>query len=217
MVKNYKEHLEPKLAPFITPNPPAAKTQVKTHENLKRQEARFLNLSSASLSEIRAAVITRVNACFVPSTFSKRALVRLWKNVFDGPNGPEEEDQTEYSGSLHFFSVAQLPGKQRDVLRYHLQCAYPHIFVPINACTEPILAALYERLIHGNIDLDGQLCVGVHFFFIEQQDDSSRSDHGKSEESVTNPKMEVDSGSKKPTLRPLENTDEEEVLASSLL
>ncbi|EGG09696.1 uncharacterized protein MELLADRAFT_103744 [Melampsora larici-populina 98AG31] len=167
LVSNYKEYLEPQLAPFIKQKSAAEKTQ----EHSKRKQAAFLNLSSASLAEIRAAVITRVRACFVPSTFPKGALVRLWKHVFDGPNGPEEEDPVEFCGRVHYFTVEQLPGKKRDILRYHLQHKYPNLFIPIAACTEPILCALYECFIHENVELDAELCVGVHYFIIEATED----------------------------------------------
>ncbi|EGG02554.1 uncharacterized protein MELLADRAFT_91316 [Melampsora larici-populina 98AG31] len=150
LIANYNEHLQPNLSPFIATKTAAAINQ----ENSQKKQAAYLNLSCASLNDIRTAVLTRIKSCFVPSTLTKAALVRLWKHVFDGPNGPVEDDP--------------LPGKKRDVLRYHLQVTYPNLFIPIASCTEPILRALYERFIHENIELDAQLCPGVHYFIIEK-------------------------------------------------
>lgn len=170
-VDAYTKHLEPKLQPLIrksSANVPAAES---------KKRAAFLQPTAASCTELRTAIITKIRAAMVPATFTKAALVRLWKHAFVGH---VSDDPSEFVDRPHYFTMDDISSKSRDVLRHALQCECPEIFIPLSACTEPILRALYERFVLDNEELDNELCYGVHYYQIPDYDPpegSSTSHH----------------------------------------
>lgn len=123
----------------------------------------------------------------VTPAFPKNVLVRLWKHVFNRP----QEPLTKYAHRPHYFGVGELANKNRDVLRHALQCEFPNLFIPLSACTEPILRALYERFALEEYALDTEICEGVHYFWIQ---DDEPEDHQANElvEPIKRPEPQAD-------------------------
>ncbi|KAH9817081.1 hypothetical protein DFH28DRAFT_890313 [Melampsora americana] len=159
---NYKDLLLPDLQLFIRPVDPA--THARKMEHTK--QAPFLTPSTSSIDALRDAVLTKIKASFVVQAFNKIALTRLWRHAFYPPPG-NKYDWVEFYMRPHCFTEAELGTKSRDVLRHALQCEHPQLFIPLVACTEPILRALYAKFILEKTDLDTQLCYGVHYYIIE--------------------------------------------------
>lgn len=177
-VAAYKKHLEPQLQPFVgsaaiaTAATDTAATDTAAE---KKRKAPFISPSAASCGELRSAIITRIKASMVPAAFTKAALVRLWKHVFVGH---VSDDPSEFIDRPHLFTMDEISSKSRDVLRHALQCECPEIFIPLAACTEPILRALYDRFVLENEELDNELCYGVHYYQIPFPDDDTDAQMG---------------------------------------
>lgn len=165
LVAAYKTNLELDLQPFIKPKDPELE-QKKQH---KKKLAAHLTPSAATIEELRSAIMTRIRAAMVAPAFSKRALIRLWNHVFNRP----QESCPEFSRRPFLFTTNELANKHRDAIRHALQCEHPEVFIPLPACTEPILRALYEKFVLENEALDAELCEGVHYCIIPKD-----SDHG---------------------------------------
>lgn len=178
-IEAYQKHLEPELRQLL--NPEEVRSQAKAEKENKKRAA-LLSHTTASLKELRAAIITRIRESMVSPTFSKAALRRFWMHLFIGP---VTDPPSEFAERPHFFTADEMRNKSRDVLRHALQCECPWLFIPLSACTEPILQALYERFVIDNEDLDEQLCLGVHYYMIpdphelESDDDSMKNDSVK--------------------------------------
>lgn len=166
LIEAYQNNLQKDLQPFVRPKDPAIEQKAQE----KKRQAPHLTPSTATLEELRVAIITRIRAVMVAPTFPKPALIRLWKHVFGRP----QEPPTEFTRRPRYFHADELASKTRDTLRHALQCEFPDLFIPLSACTEPILRSLYERFVCEELALEGELCEGVHYFWQRDEDFEDR-------------------------------------------
>ncbi|EGG04677.1 uncharacterized protein MELLADRAFT_88677 [Melampsora larici-populina 98AG31] len=178
LVERYQQLLLPDLQPFITQVDTTAKKTKNAHT---LREAPFLQPTTLSPQTLRSAILTKIRSSFVPQAFSKTALTRLWRHAFH-PLPKYTFAPVEFYTRPHVCTnEADLATKGREWLWHALQCEHPEIFIPLVACTEPILRALYKRFVLEKTSLD-ELCYGVHYYISEPDSPIHNNSEGKKHE-----------------------------------